>query len=89
MKLKLRKKKEDNIVAKKGDVLVYGMYHYLIVSGSDNNYTLLNLNCNNIMSQIHAPTIPFLTTKAQEILGRLTFVELIPEEELEMRRLQS
>ncbi|HDR7066896.1 TPA: hypothetical protein QCW42_004002 [Bacillus cereus] len=87
MRLKLNDKRE--YIAKKGDVIVYGMYNYLIVQEGDGDYTLLNLNVGNVMTNIKAQTIPSLMKEAQNILGNLGFAELIPEEEIEMRRVKA
>ncbi|MGH0831205.1 hypothetical protein ACQVTX_23305 [Bacillus pretiosus] len=94
MNLNLEQKDITVAEVRKGDILVFQSQldsekqYYLIIEDKPNyHYHLLNLGANNLMSPLRETSIPALITSAKSKFSRLDFVEVIPAEEFELKRI--
>lgn len=89
-------KKQTEVLVNKGDILVFrnrllategiiSKTHYLIIEDKPNmNFTLLNLNNNNLMSSVTGENPIKLLARVRASFKKLEFVGVITEEEFEL-----
>lgn len=90
LNLEIKRKRDMTM---KGDILVFQsgqgrkMYYLVVEDMPRGIYTLLNLECNNLISSIVSKNPNQILRIAKEKFRKLEYVETIPADEFELKRI--